>query len=101
MRRVNAFQDADFKAIVSGIMEDHKEALVRYPAALRLHHAIVGGLMLHTVSIVRLAESLCQIYPNVDKELLLSGAFSTMWPRHGNWRRTTWGWSRAIPPRVS
>lgn len=74
MRRVNAFQDADFKAIVSGIMEDHKEALVRYPAALRLHHAIVGGLMLHTVSIVRLAESLCQIYPNVDKELLLSGA---------------------------
>ena len=50
MRRVNAFQDADFKAIVSGIMEDHKEALVR------------------------LAESLCQIYPNVDKELLLSGA---------------------------
>ena len=41
MRRVNAFQDADFKAIVSGIMEDHKEALVRYPAALRLHHAIV------------------------------------------------------------
>ena len=34
----------------------------------------MGGLMLHTVSIVRLAESLCQIYPNVDKELLLSGA---------------------------
>ena len=113
MRRVNAFQDADFKAIVSGIMEDHKEALVRYPAALRLHHAIVGGLMLHTVSIVRLAESLCQIYPNVDKELLLSGAIlhdvAKTWELEANnlglvkgyttegilmKRHATWAWHR-------
>ena len=64
MRRVNAFQDADFKAIVSGIMEDHKEALW--------------------------IKNCCSPAP-----------FSTMWPRHGNWRRTTWGWSRAIPPRVN
>ena len=100
MRRVNAFQDADFKAIVSGIMEDHKEALVRYPAALRLHHAIVGGLMLHTVSIVR-PNPCARFTPMWIKSCCSPAPFSTMWPRHGNWRRTTWGWSRAIPPRVN
>lgn len=74
MRRVNTFSDEDFKAIVSAILEDKKDKLICYPAALRLHHAIVGGLMLHTMSIVRLAEEVCRIYPNVDRDLLLSGA---------------------------
>lgn len=74
MRRVHAFKDKDLEAIVSSIMEENKEKLVRYPAALRLHHAIVGGLMLHTMSIVRLAEEVCRIYPHVDRDLLLSGA---------------------------
>lgn len=74
MRRVRAFEDNDFKAIVSSILEEKKDKLVTYPAALRLHHAMVGGLMLHTMSIVLLAESVCRIYPNVDRELLLAGA---------------------------
>ncbi|MFQ9063692.1 MAG: HD domain-containing protein [Eubacterium sp.] len=50
-----------------------KDKLVTYPAALRLHHAIVGGLMYHTMSIVRMAEEICKIYPNINKDLLLSG----------------------------
>lgn len=74
MRRVLEFKDSDFKAIVTDIMESKKEALVTCPAAFRLHHAILGGLMLHTASIVRMAEEICKIYTNVNRELLLSGA---------------------------
>ena len=72
--RVDAFDDAELKAIVLKIIDEKRDKLVVYPAALRLHHAIVGGLMYHTMSIVRMAEEICKIYPNINKELLLSGA---------------------------
>ena len=74
MKRVAAFNDADLKKLVTDIMESKKDILITCPAAFRLHHAMLGGLMLHTVSIVRMAEEICKIYPNINRELLLSGA---------------------------
>lgn len=74
MKRVNAFSDHDLKAVVSSILQDKKDILITCPAAFRLHHAMIGGLMLHTMSIVRMAEEICRIYPNINKDLLLSGA---------------------------
>ena len=71
--RVNAFENRELKAIVSKIIADNKSKLVTYPAALRLHHAMVGGLMYHTMSMVKTAEAVCRVYPNINKELLLSG----------------------------
>ena len=68
------FNDADFSQLVTHILSQNKEALLYWPAAFKLHHAIRGGLLMHTLSIVRLAERVCEIYPFVDKDLLLSGA---------------------------
>ncbi len=73
-KKVEQFENADLKAIVLKIIDEHKQALVTFPAALRLHHAMVGGLLYHTMSIVMLAEAVCRIYPNVNRELLLAGA---------------------------
>ncbi len=74
LKKVNEFKDEELKAIVKDIMLTNREALEVYPAAYRLHHAIVGGLMLHTASIVEMAEKTCEVYPNINRELLLSGA---------------------------
>ncbi len=71
---VKEFNDQDFKNIVVSMLEDNKAAILNIPAAEKLHHAIRGGLLYHTLSIVRLAQSVCAIYPCIDKELLLSGA---------------------------
>lgn len=68
------FSDGDLKAIVTEILKDNRLALLYWPAAFKLHHAVRGGLLLHTISIVRLAEGVCKIYPFVDRELLISGA---------------------------
>lgn len=73
MKRVNAFSDSELQAIVSRLLSEHKSKLITYPAALRLHHAMVGGLLYHTMSIVRIAEEICKIYDNINKDLLLSG----------------------------
>jgi len=54
------------------------EALVRdftrAPAAERLHHAYLGGLLEHTLNVVENGEALCRRYPKLDRDLLLIGA---------------------------
>ncbi|MBQ6815702.1 MAG: HD domain-containing protein [Clostridia bacterium] len=68
------FSDQDLKKLVTHLLFTHKTELLYWPAAFKLHHAIRGGLLMHTLSIVRLCESVCHIYPFVDRELLISGA---------------------------
>ena len=69
-----SFNDEELKLIVSEILKDNRLALLYWPAAFKLHHAVRGGLLLHSLSIVRLAQNVCKIYPFVDSELLISGA---------------------------
>lgn len=68
------FADNDLKLIVCEILKDTKYSLLYWPAAFKLHHAVRGGLLLHTLSIVRLAQGVCKIYPFVDRDLLIAGA---------------------------
>ncbi|MBQ8767586.1 MAG: HD domain-containing protein [Clostridia bacterium] len=71
---VNAFKDEELKKLVSYLLEKNKEKILYFPAAFRLHHAIRSGLLMHTASIVKLCESVCKVYPFVNRELLISGA---------------------------
>ncbi|HTC77845.1 MAG TPA: HD domain-containing protein, partial [Terriglobales bacterium] len=45
------------------------------PAAKSLHHAYIGGLLDHVVSLLRSCDLLCRNYPQVNRDLLLTGAF--------------------------
>jgi 3'-5' exoribonuclease len=74
MSIAEGFSDAELRSVVTKIYNDYKEKLTYWPAAFRLHHAIRGGLLYHTLSIVRLAESVCKIYPSVNRDLLIAGA---------------------------
>ncbi|MBR6902749.1 MAG: HD domain-containing protein [Clostridia bacterium] len=69
-----SFSDNELKTIVTAILNDNKDKLLYWPAAFKLHHAVRGGLLMHTLSIVRLCESVCGIYPFIDRQLLISGA---------------------------
>lgn len=74
MSIADGFEDNELKSLVTSIYADNRLALLYWPAAFKLHHAIRGGLLMHTLSIVRLAESVCAVYPFVDRELLITGA---------------------------
>ena len=73
-RIADSFEDKELKAVVTAILADNRLALLYWPAAFKLHHALRGGLLMHSLSIVRLAEGVCRVYPFVDRELLLAGA---------------------------
>jgi 3'-5' exoribonuclease len=44
------------------------------PAAKGIHHAYLGGLLEHSLSVAELADTLSGHYPGVDRSLLISGA---------------------------
>jgi 3'-5' exoribonuclease len=49
------------------------EAFQTAPAAKGIHHAYVGGLLEHCLSMARVADFLSSHYPGVDRSLLLAG----------------------------
>ncbi len=69
----DSFENEELKLLVTTILLENKAQLSLCPAAFRLHHAIRGGLMYHTLSVLRLAQSVSRIYPSIDSELLFSG----------------------------
>jgi len=74
---VASFQNAHLKALVDAFMSDPKiaEAYRNAPAAKTLHHAFIGGLLEHVVSLCRSCDLICQNYPQLNRDLLLTGAF--------------------------
>lgn len=70
---IETFDDKNIRKIVKAIIEKYEDRLVYWPAAFKLHHAMRGGLLYHTLSILRMAESVCKIYPSIDRSLLLGG----------------------------
>ena len=74
---VESFQNEHLKALLRAFMAD-PEIESRYknaPAAKTLHHAFVGGLLDHVVSLFRSCDLVARNYDQIDRDLLLSGAF--------------------------
>lgn len=74
---VATFQNTHLKALVQAFMSDPEisAAYRSAPAAKTLHHAYIGGLLDHVVSLFRSCDLICQNYPQVNRDLLLTGAF--------------------------
>ena len=70
---VDRFEDEELKKLVTAVIDAKREKLLYWPAALKLHHSVRCGLLLHTLSILRLAQGVCSVYPFVCKDLLYSG----------------------------
>ncbi len=74
---VASFQNPHLKALVRAFMSDPEIAAAyrNAPAAKTLHHAYIGGLLDHVVSLFRSCDLVCRNYPQINRDLLLTGAF--------------------------
>jgi len=61
------------RRIVHNILKKYQEDFFEFPAAKRHHHAFVGGLSFHTVSMLRLAKAIATQYTQINRSLLYSG----------------------------
>lgn len=64
----------EYQIIVTDLMNHYGDQFFQFPAAKVNHHALVGGLAFHTLSILRLAQSVVGQYPGINTSLLYAGA---------------------------
>jgi 3'-5' exoribonuclease len=74
---IATFENPHLKSLVHAFMDDPEivSAYRNAPAAKTLHHAYIGGLLDHVVSLFRSCDLICRNYAQVNRDLLLTGAF--------------------------
>jgi len=66
-------EKANWSRIVRRLMDTYGDQFYTYPAAKSNHHNFTGGLALHTISMLRLAEKFVEIYPQLNASLMYAG----------------------------
>jgi 3'-5' exoribonuclease len=76
-RLAESITEPFLRQLVVGLLDDPQfvERFSVAPAAKVNHHAYVGGLAEHTRSVMNLCELAAGHYPDLDRDLLLAGAF--------------------------
>ena len=76
VKRANSITTDYLKALINAFFND-REFVNKFktaPAAKKMHHAYIGGLLEHTVSMASLADKIAGHYGGVNRDLLLTGA---------------------------
>jgi len=71
---VESMTEPAYKAICLELLRRHGSGFRQVPAAKSVHHGFVGGLLMHTVYMLEIAEFLARLYGDVvQRDLLLAG----------------------------
>jgi 3'-5' exoribonuclease len=65
--------DPLIQEVVSSIYQKYKKPFSSYPAAVKNHHSFVGGLLYHTVCMIRLGLDVSRRYPGINQDFIIGG----------------------------
>lgn len=65
--------NANLQRITRGLLNKYRKEFSTFPAAMSNHHDFVSGLAYHVYTMLRVGESLCDIYETLDRNLLYAG----------------------------
>jgi len=73
---LESVEDGEVKKLLESFFKDpeFQQDFIKSPAAMTHHHNYVGGLLEHTVGVIRLANLICDYYPELRRDLALAGA---------------------------
>ncbi len=70
---VEGLENKTIEAVVRELLRKVSWDFFTYPAAKKNHHAYVGGLGFHTISMLRLAQAVANQYEGINTDLLYAG----------------------------
>ncbi len=70
---IKGFEDEELKELCLSFYERDKERIMYYPAAMSNHHAEYAGLLYHVKRMMMMGERACEVYTNLNRDLLLAG----------------------------
>lgn len=74
---ISRLENQYLKGLLEGLFlrdEEFIRVFKRSSAAKSIHHGFVGGLLQHTLSVTKMCEYYCRVYPLLKKDLLISAA---------------------------
>lgn len=73
---VRSIGEGSLRRLVSTVLkqDDVLERFCTLPASQEYHHAYLGGLLEHTLSVARLCRTIAEAYDGVDRDLLVAAA---------------------------
>lgn len=73
MRYIKKISNMKLYTLVKHLFEENMEKMKIYPAASKNHHEFLSGLAYHTLSMLKIAESMIQVYPQLNADLIYAG----------------------------
>ena len=71
---LNSIKDKDCKALLDYFLKKYGDKFYDAPAASSVHHEFSSGLLMHSVSLAEHADYFANYYPNLNRDLLITGA---------------------------
>ncbi len=70
---LKSLEEKDVAAIANYLVNKFRKDFVSWPAAVRNHHNFASGLLYHSLQMADHAEMLCQLYPSLNRDVLIAG----------------------------
>lgn len=70
---LSTIQDESLYMVTKTILEEKDTEYYTYSAATKNHHNFVGGLAYHSLSMLKMALAICELYPWLDRDLIICG----------------------------
>lgn len=75
LERVKQISTPELREMLFGIIMDFKQPLMYWAAAKSMHHNLYGGLLYHMYRMGKNADLQCDIYPMLNRDLLICGVY--------------------------
>lgn len=73
VRAADHIADPDLRRITCELLDRAGDKLLTFPAAKQMHHAERSGLLHHTTTMLRAANAIMSVYPQLNASLLIAG----------------------------
>ncbi len=62
-----------YKHLCKKIFTQYEDSIKQIPASVHHHHQVKGGFLLHTVNVCKIAQSIIELYPTLNSDLVCAG----------------------------
>ena len=75
VKRIDSLSDYYLKTLMKTVFDEERlDKFLTAPAGKSWHHGYIHGLIEHTLEIIKICDLMCNIHPEINRDLLITGA---------------------------
>ena len=73
---ISSIKNDIYRDIIKNLYSLYGDDFYNYPAASKIHHSFMGGLAVHVCGMIDLANEICKLYSQLNRDLLIAGVLA-------------------------